>query len=42
MSTPKAVRVKTTDGWQDIGYQGPQGPFAERLDGADPGQAPRR
>ena len=24
--TQKAVRVKTTDGWQDIGYQGPPGP----------------
>ena len=26
VTTPKAVRVKTTDGWQDIGYQGPPGP----------------
>lgn len=24
--TPKAVRVKTSDGWQDIAMQGPQGP----------------
>lgn len=25
MSTPKAVRVRTSDGWQDIAMQGPQG-----------------
>lgn len=26
MSTPKGVKVKTTDGWQDLAIVGPQGP----------------